>query len=123
MTRAEQIERSGVTVPAAVLDDVVSRVVAAADPEKIVLFGSAARGTMGPRSDLDLLVIKSGRYDYHRVISDIYAALAEVEVPSEVVLATPEQVDRYRDSFCMVYYPALREGKVIYDRAAQEQHA
>ena len=55
------------------------RIVEAADPDKIVLFGSCARGTMGPGSDVDLLVIKGGQYDYHRVITDIYSALADVE--------------------------------------------
>ena len=43
-----------------VLDEVVQRIVAVADPEKIILFGSAARGELGPDSDLDLLVVKSG---------------------------------------------------------------
>jgi len=42
-----------------VLDEVVQRIVAVADPEKIILFGSAARGELGPDSDLDLLVVKS----------------------------------------------------------------
>jgi predicted nucleotidyltransferase len=42
----------------AILADIVKRVVEAANPEMIVLFGSAARGTMGPHSDVDLLAIK-----------------------------------------------------------------
>jgi predicted nucleotidyltransferase len=118
VTVQEQIEKSGAPVPGDLLEEAVRRIVQAADPDKIVLFGSAARGAMGPHSDLDLLVIKGGQYDYHRVITDIYSALAEVEPATEVVLATPEQVDRYRDSFCLVFYPALREGKTLYERAA-----
>ncbi len=43
-----------------ILADIVERVVRAAEPEKIVLFGSAARVTMGPDSDYDLLVLKGG---------------------------------------------------------------
>ena len=42
------------------LDDIVGRIVAVAQPERIILFGSAARGDMGPHSDVDLLVIKEG---------------------------------------------------------------
>jgi predicted nucleotidyltransferase len=45
----------------AILADIVKRVVEVANPEKIVLFGSAARGEMGPNSDYDLLVIKRGK--------------------------------------------------------------
>jgi predicted nucleotidyltransferase len=44
----------------AILADIVRRIVRAAKPEKIVLFGSAARGEMGPDSDYDVLVIKGG---------------------------------------------------------------
>jgi len=47
-----------------VLEDIVRRVVKVAAPQKIILLGSAARGQMGPNSDIDLLVVKSG--DYHR---------------------------------------------------------
>jgi predicted nucleotidyltransferase len=42
-----------------VLDEIVRRVVGVAQPEKIILFGSAARGEMGPNSDVDLLVVRS----------------------------------------------------------------
>ncbi|MGC8787169.1 MAG: nucleotidyltransferase domain-containing protein [Anaerolineae bacterium] len=42
------------------LDEIIQRIVAVAAPEKIILFGSAARDEMGPNSDVDLLVVKSG---------------------------------------------------------------
>lgn len=42
------------------LDDIVHRIVEVAHPEKIILFGSAVRGEMGPHSDVDLLIIKGG---------------------------------------------------------------
>ena len=54
-------KRTGKPDPA-ILVDIVRRVVEAAAPEKIVLFGSAARGEMGPDSDYDLLVIKGGKF-------------------------------------------------------------
>ena len=45
------------TVDQKTLDEIIRRIVEVARPEKIVLFGSAATGRMGPDSDLDLLVI------------------------------------------------------------------
>ena len=42
------------------LNAIVTRIVDVADPEKIILFGSAARGEMGPHSDVDLLIVKDG---------------------------------------------------------------
>ncbi len=102
----------------ALLADIVDRVVSAARPEKIVLFGSAARGAMGPNSDIDLLVIKAGKFDHWRLMAMIYRRLRGDGAAVDVVLATPEDVERYRDTHCLVICPALREGTVIYDAQA-----
>ena|SRR5437660_1605322 len=96
------------------LADIVRRVVEAAQPDKIILFGSAARGTMGPDSDVDLLVIKDGRFHRRRVTTAIYRQLAGADAPVDVVVVTPDEIERYRNTPCLVIYPALREGKVVY---------
>jgi len=97
-----------------VLADVVRRVVEAAQPDKIILFGSAARAEMGPHSDLDLLVIKGGKYNRGRLTTAIYDQLAGADAAVDVVVVTPEEVERYRDSHCLVICPAMKEGKVVY---------
>src|SRR5262245_41831225 len=84
-----------------VLADIVSRIVQAASPEQIVLFGSAARGTMGPNSDYDFLVIKKGKFNHNRVATAIYRNMSG-EAAVDVVVATPEEVERYRDTHCLV---------------------
>jgi predicted nucleotidyltransferase len=96
-----------------ILAEVVQSVVEAAQPDKIILFGSAARGEMGPNSDIDLLVIKSGKFNYWRLLTAIYRRLPGLAAV-DVVLATAEDIERYGDSPYLVYYPALREGKLIY---------
>jgi len=97
-----------------VLAEVIRRIVAVAAPEKIVLFGSAARGEAGPDSDLDLLVIKAGDYHDLDVAGDIYLNLVGVGKPVDIVVVTPEDAERYRDTPALVIAPALREGKVVY---------
>src|SRR5438105_2644985 len=97
-----------------VLGDVIRRVVEAAQPNQIILFGSAARGEMGPNSDLDLLVIKGGKFDRGRLTTAIYRHLAGADAAVDVVVVTPEEVERYRDTPCLVICPALREGKIVY---------
>ncbi|MEE9295436.1 MAG: nucleotidyltransferase domain-containing protein [Phycisphaerae bacterium] len=96
------------------LQEIVRRVVEVAKPERIILFGSAARGQMGPRSDVDLLVIKGGRYKYHRLLEKMYAGLRGVEAAVDIVLVTPEQVKRYRNAHCLVIKPALADGREVY---------
>ena len=98
-----------------ILADIIQRIVKAAHPEKIILFGSAARGEMGPDSDLDLLVIKGGKFHRNRLTVAIYRALRGKGAPVDVVVVTPEEVERYRDTHCLVICPALREGKIIYE--------
>jgi predicted nucleotidyltransferase len=97
-----------------VLSEVVRRVVEGAAPENIILFGSAARGEMGPDSDLDLLVVKRGKFNRDRLIGSVYRRLQGVRAAVDVVIVTPEEIDRYRDTHCLVICPALREGKVVY---------
>jgi uncharacterized protein len=97
-----------------ILADVVRRVVEAPDPEKIILFGSAARGGMGPDSDIDLLIIKKGKFNRGRLTTAIYRELSGADAAVDVVVVTPEEVERYGDSPYLVIHPALQEGKVVY---------
>ena len=97
-----------------VIADVIRRIVEAAQPEKIILFGSAARGEMGPKSDLDLLVVKGGKFNRERITQKIYRHLRGTGAAVDVVVVTPEDVARYGDSPYLVIHPALEEGKVVY---------
>ncbi len=111
----ELAEETG-QVPDQDLRDIVRRIVEVAEPERIILFGSAARGQMGPNSDLDLLVIKGGEYDRGTTVRDIYRRLRDIEYAKDIVVVTPEDVEQYRDCSALVICPALREGKIIYER-------
>jgi predicted nucleotidyltransferase len=95
------------------LQEIVRRIVAAVQPEKIILFGSAAREEMGPDSDLDLLVIKSCRHR-RETARRIRRRLIGIGVPKDIIVATPEDIERYKDTIGLIYRPALREGKILY---------
>ncbi len=99
------------------LNEIVRRVVKAAQPDRIILFGSAARGTMGPHSDIDLLVIKRGNFHRRQLAAEIHGHLSDVDYPFDVIVATPEDVERYGHSHALVLKPALQEGKIVYDAA------
>jgi uncharacterized protein len=97
-----------------ILSDIIRRIVDAAHPDKIILFGSAARVEMGPNCDLDLLVIKGGKFNRWSLTRAIYRHLRGKGAPVDVVLVTPEEVECYGNSPYLVIYPALKEGKVVY---------
>jgi predicted nucleotidyltransferase len=96
------------------LAEIIRRIVRVAAPERIILFGSAARGEAGSDSDLDLLVIKRGSYHRGRMTDAIYRSLIGVDRAVDVIVVTPEDVERYRDAPGLVIAPALREGRVVY---------
>ena len=102
----------GLTVPEDESLRIVRRIVEVAQPERIILFGSAARETTGPDSDVDLLVVKRGAHR-RKLAGEIYMRLIGVGRAVDVVV-TPEDIERFGDSQALVIEPALREGKVIY---------
>ena len=104
----------GATPDRHVLEDVVRRIVAVARPERIILFGSAARGGMGPHGDFDLLIVKEGAHR-RNLAGRIYENLHGVGAAVDVVVVTPADVERYRDSHALVIKPALDDGKVVYE--------
>jgi uncharacterized protein len=96
------------------LREIIRRVVQVAQPEKIILFGSAARGEMGPNSDVDLLVVKPGKFHQGHLTGEIYMNLHGVGLPVDIILVTPEQVEKYAQTHFLVIAPALREGREVY---------
>lgn len=98
----------------------VTRIVDAVAPERIILFGSAARGTMGPHSDLDLLVVTSHPDRCGDADAAIRRALHPVQVEFDLVVATPDDLERYGRSIGLVYRSALEEGRELYRSVSSE---
>ena len=94
----------------------VERLVDRFDPDQIILFGSQARGTAGPGSDVDLLVIMPISGSKRARQLELRMALHDIAVPKDIILATPDEVARRRDIVGTIIRPALREGKVLYAR-------
>lgn len=99
-----------------ILDEIISRIVSVADPDKIILFGSGARGELKPNSDLDLLVVKAGPVHRRRLSQAIYMNLFGVGRAVDIIVATPDDIERYGNTHALVLKPALQDGKVIYER-------
>ena len=99
-----------------VLDEVLRRIIEVAQPEKVILFGSAARGDEDSHSDLDVLVITSHPVHRGHLTEEIYMNLFGVGQAVDVIVATSEDIEKYKDSPYMVFQPALNEGRVLYER-------
>jgi predicted nucleotidyltransferase len=102
------------TIAQSFVDEIVLRIVEVAQPERIILFGSSARGHVGPDSDLDLLVIKSGVTHRRRLAQQIHLSFFGLGVPVDIIVVTPEDILAFGEKVGTVIGPALREGKEIY---------
>lgn len=97
------------------LREVVERIRRTVRPQRIVLFGSRARGDARPDSDLDLLVVQRSGVPRHRRSVPIYRALADIPVEVDVIVYTPQEIDDWRDVPEAFVTTALREGEVLYE--------
>lgn len=98
--------------------EMARRLVKEFHPEQIILFGSYARGTAGPDSDIDLLVVMSVSGSKRKTTVAMYSLLGGMGIPKDIILVTPEEVQKYQKIPGTVVYQALSEGKVLYERAA-----
>lgn len=100
---------------AAVVEELVRRIVAVARPRRILLFGSAARGEMRPGSDLDLLVVVNGPVHRRALAQEIYRSLHGLVLPVDLAVATEDDLIRYADRPETALRYALCEGVILYD--------
>ncbi len=98
------------------IDKMVRRLARRFKPEQIILFGSHARGTAGPDSDVDLLVVMPLTGQKQDTELAMRLALHDFAVATDVIVVTPEEVARRRHIPGTIIRPALHEGKVLYAR-------
>lgn len=100
----------------AYLQVAVARLVEQFDPQRIVLFGSRARGDAHPDSDIDLLVVLSTVNDHWAAVGSMLDALADRTIPVDIVVADENDLARRGNVVGSILHPALREGRVLYER-------
>lgn len=102
------------------LAEAVSRIIHEIHPERVILFGSRARGDERADSDVDLLVVASEetirQYGRRRLLARFWSAMGRLPASFDFLLFSPGEIARWRDSVNHVVCHALREGKVLYER-------
>ena len=102
------------------LSEMVEAIVRAANPRRIVLFGSRARGDAAPDSDVDLLIVEDGPFGPERTRWDelrkVRHALRGFGIAKDILVFSDEEVEQWRGCINHVISRGLREGKVLYER-------
>jgi predicted nucleotidyltransferase/HEPN domain-containing protein len=90
-------------------------------PERVILFGSRARGDNRPDSDVDLLVVMPVKGNPFEQRWAIHRALPPVPVSVDVIVTTPEDFAWRKDVVGTIESPATHEGKVLFERRPEEK--
>jgi predicted nucleotidyltransferase len=115
--KAGTVSRTGKKPNArAFIDRMVKRIVKKFDPDKIILFGSQARGDAGPDSDIDLLVVMPVTGSLFDKSVEISVALPVLPISVDVIVTTPERYAWRKDIVGTIEWPAFHEGKILHGR-------
>lgn len=102
--------------------EVTRRIVAIADPERIILFGSCARGEAGKDSDIDLVVVVSDAAYLNKgrtsMMLPMWESLYDIPVPIDLIVLPYSEFEEKKQGRYNVIAQACNEGKVIYERSA-----
>lgn len=100
-----------------IIDEATQRLIEAAHPEKIILFGSLARGDFDERSDLDLLVILRAVDNRAGEMVRLRRVLKGIPMAIDIVVYSAKEVEQRRNLRGTMLYHALQEGRVVHDAA------
>jgi predicted nucleotidyltransferase len=98
------------------LDEILSLIVTEASPERVILFGSYARGDNTPRSDIDLLIVKRGLKKGREITGKLHRAFLDnhIGIAVDVLIIDTDQYEALKNEIGLVYKTINKEGKVVY---------
>ena len=98
------------------LKDIVRQLLTAGKPDKIILFGSAARGQATSESDYDLLLIENTEKPRYRRSVTYRRALKGLGHPKDILVWTMREINEWKNVPNAFITTALREGRTLYER-------
>lgn len=97
-----------------IVEQLAGRIVEVVHPLRIILFGSAVRGEMGPNSDLDVLVVMPEGVHRRQTAQLLYQEISGLGIPFDILVATPSDLEKHKDNLGLIYRTVLLEGRELY---------
>jgi len=103
-------------ITTSVLEEIVERIAERFNPEKIILFGSYARGAATDDSDVDLLIVADTGLPPGERFPAARRVLADFPAAFDLIVRTPQEYERRRGVVNDIVYFADKYGRVVYER-------
>ncbi len=97
-----------------VIEELAQKIVKAVKPQRIILFGSAARGAFGPAGEIDLLIIMPEGTHRRRTDQKLYREIRGIPASFDILVATTHDKQQHKDNIGLIYRTVLKEGKEVY---------
>lgn len=97
--------------------EIVTRILSVTEPQRIILFGSAAVEKMTKDSDIDLLILESEPEDTRKESVRIRQAVRGLGYPFDIIVMAIERFEESKNVVGGIAFPANKYGKVIYESA------
>jgi len=86
------------------------------EPEKIILFGSFARGEIDEYSDIDLVIIKNEKKPFIERLGEVIMYIRKELYPVDILVYTPDEFEEMKKNSNPFIEEVLKDGKVIYEK-------
>lgn len=96
------------------VNQLVKDIVEAVHPLRIILFGSTARNTATQASDIDVLVVMPEGVHRRKTAQQLYRQIIGLGTPFDVLVATPNDLEKHKNNTGLIYQTVLQEGVEVY---------
>lgn len=100
-----------------IIKEAIERLIEAANPKKIYLFGSYARGDARKQSDLDFLVVEQGLKNRRREMVRLHDSIRSMRIPVDILVTSESTFNEWSDVPGTVMYRAKTEGRLCYEES------
>jgi predicted nucleotidyltransferase len=98
------------------IQEIISKISSNYLPDKIILFGSYAKGNPEVNSDLDLFIIKDSNLPRYKRSLEVRRLLFGSMIPIDLLVYTPKEIEEQKDKKFSFVHEVLNTGRVVYER-------
>lgn len=99
-----------------VLKKAIKSIVDTANPDKIILFGSRAKGTAKKDSDYDFLVLKNRVSNKRKLGQKIYMNFDSIGAPVDLIVEETAVYEKHKNKSYKMYNEISNDGAVVYEK-------